>query len=172
MTFYYEGKHSVKFDDYDSWEDWRLIPTSRPVIAPPTERTSFVTVPGRHGKVDLSWALSGGPIYDNRTGTLEFIVVIDNVVWNSWHIAYQTIMEALQGHRSKVILSDDPCFYYEGLCYVNSWTSDERYSTIKISYDLYPYKKRVVFSEGDWLWDPFDFENGVIGDSVSGEEML
>ena len=170
MTFYYEGKHSVKFDDYDSWEDWHLIPSSRPVIAPPQERTSFVTVPGRHGKIDLSWALTDGPVYDNRTGSLEFIV--DRAKWGGWHTAYQTIMAALQGHRSKVILSDDPSYYYEGLCYVNRWRSDERYSTITISYDLYPFKKRVIFEENSWLWDPFDFENGVIGDSVSGEEAL
>lgn len=170
MTFYYEGKHSVKFGDFDSWEDWHLIPSSRPVIAPPAERTSFVTVPGRHGKVDLSWALSGGPIYDNRTGSLEFYV--DSNKWHGWHTAYQTIMQNLQGKRIKVILSDDPSWYYEGMCWVDKWNSEERYSTISIKYDLYPLKKRVTFTENAWLWDPFDFENGAIGDSVSGEEAL
>lgn len=35
-------------DNYiDTWDDWKLIPSSRPVIAPPIERTKFVTVPGR-----------------------------------------------------------------------------------------------------------------------------
>lgn len=170
MTFYYDGKHSIKFGSYDSWADWHLIPTSRPVVAPPTERTSFVTVPGRHGKVDMSWALSGGPIYDNRTGSFEFYV--DTSKWNGWHTAYQTIMSKLQGTRTQLILTDDPSWYYEGLCWVDKWTSDERYSTITIKYDLYPFKKRIVFTETSWLWDPFDFENGVIGDSVSGEEAL
>ena len=170
MTFYYNGKHSIKFGSYDSWADWHLIPTSRPVVAPPAERTSFVTVPGRHGKVDMSWALSGGPIYDNRTGSFEFYV--DTSKWNGWHTAYQTIMSKLQGTRIQLILTDDPSWYYEGLCWVDKWTSDERYSTITIKYDLYPFKKRIVFTESSWLWDPFDFEIGVIGDSVSGEEAL
>ena len=174
MTFYYEGLHKVTFKidnvSYDSWEDWHLIPKSRPVITPPVERTSFVTVPGRHGKLDLSWALTDKPVYDNRTGSFEFIV--DHTKWGGWHTAYQTIMAALQGHRSKVILSDDPSYYYEGMCWVDKWNSDERYSKITIKYDLYPFKKRIVFNEADWLWDPFDFENGVIGDSVKGEEAL
>ena len=170
MTFYYNGKHSIKFGSYDSLADWHLIPTSRPVVAPPAERTSFVTVPGRHGKVDMSWALSGGPIYDNRTGSFEFYV--DTSKWNGWHTAYQTIMSKLQGTRIQLILTDDPSWYYEGLCWVDKWTSDERYSTITIKYDLYPFKKRIVFTESSWLWDPFDFENGVIGDSVSGEDAL
>ena len=81
-------------------------------------------------------------------------------------------MQNLQGKRIKVILSDDPSWYYDGMCWVDKWTSDERYSTISIKYDFYPFKKRVVFNESDWLWDPFDFENGVIGTSVSGEEKL
>lgn len=174
MIFYYEGKHKVTFkvDDmsYDSWVDWHLIPKSRPAIAPPQERTSFVTVPGRHGKVDLSWALTGGPVYDNRTGNIDFYV--DHNKWNGWHTAYMTIMGILQGHRVEVILADDPSFYYNGMVYVDKWQSDEHNSIISLKYDLYPFKKRVVFTEDTWLWDPFDFENGVIGTSVAGEEVL
>lgn len=170
MTFYYDGAHSVKFGDYDSWKDWHLIPTSRPVISSPSERTTFVTVPGRNGKVDLSWALTGKPIFENRTGSIEFYV--DTNQWRGWHTAYSTIMKALQGSRMRVILSDDPSFYYEGMCWVDKWNSEERYSKISIQYDLYPYKKRVIFEENDWLWDPFDFENGVIGHSAAEEEVL
>ena len=174
MTFYYEGLHKATFKidnvSYDSWEHWYLIPKSRPVITPPVERTSFVTVPGRHGKLDLSWALTGGPIYDNRTGSIDFYV--DHNKWHGWHTAFMTIMNVLQGHRAEVILSDDPSFYYEGLIWVDKWSSDERNSTISLKYDLYPFIKRVVLRERDWLWDPFDFENSVIGTSVSGEEKL
>lgn len=168
MTFYYDGAHSVKFGDYDSWKDWHLIPSSRPVIAPPSERTTFVEIPGRNGKLDLSWALTGGPVYDNRTGNLEFYV--DHNQWHGWHTAYATIMKGLQGRRIKVILSDDPSFYYEGLCWIDKWNSSEKASTISIKYDFYPYKKRIMFPEKDWLWDPFDFENGIIGPIPSGEE--
>ncbi len=45
-------------DNYiDTWDDWKLIPSSRPVIAPPIERTKFVTVPGRDGALDYSRTL-------------------------------------------------------------------------------------------------------------------
>ena len=174
MTFYYEGLHKVTFKidnvSYDSWEDWHLIPKSRPVITPPVERTSFVTVPGRHGKLDLSWALTGGPVYDNRTGNIDFYV--DTSKWHGWHTAYMTILNALQGQSVQIRLTDDPSFIYKGLVYVDKWSSDERYSTISFKYDLYPFKHRITYTEDNWLWDPFDFENGVIGDSVSGEEVL
>lgn len=170
MTFYYDGAHSIKFGEYDSWKDWHLIPSSRPVVSPPSERTNLVTVPGRNGTVDLSWALTGKPVYDNRTGNFEFYV--DQNQWNGWHTAYSKIMNALQGSRIRVVLSDDPSFYYEGICCVDEWTSDERTSKISIKYTFGPYKKRVAVTEEEWEWDPFDFENGVIGDSFSGEEAL
>ena len=162
MTFYYNGKHSVKFGDYDSWKDWHLIPKSRPVINPPIERTTFETIPGRQGKIDLSWSVINGlALYDNRTGSMTFYVDTDQ--WKSWHIAYHTILSQLQGRRVTVILSDDPSFYYSGMCYVDAWNSEERYSTIAIKYDLSPFKRRVEFKESTWIWDTFDFEQGAIG---------
>ena len=161
MTFYYDGAHSVKFGEYDSWKDWHLIPSSRPVISSPEERANTVEIPGRNGRLDLSFALTGKAIFENRSGSIEFYV--DHNQWHGWHTAYSTIMKALQGRRLKVILSDDPSFYYEGRCWVDKWNSSERASTISIKYDFYPYKKRILFPENEWLWDPFDFENGIIG---------
>lgn len=56
-------------EDYiNTWDYWFLIPSSRPVISPPIERTNFVTVPGRDGNLDYSQSVSGKPTFDNRTG--------------------------------------------------------------------------------------------------------
>lgn len=165
MTIYYEGKHKVLFKvdgtTYDSWTSWHLIPKSRPVISPPQERSNLVTIPGRHGKLDLSWAFTGEPIYENRTGSLDFYV--DVSFWGRWELAYYTILSALQGRRPQIILGDDPTFYYEGLCWVDKWTSDERISSISLKYELNPFRRKVYITENEWIWDDFDFENGSIG---------
>lgn len=59
-------------DNYiDTWDDWKLIPSSRPVIAPPIERTKFVPVPGRDGALDYSRTPANRPTYDDRTGKLS-----------------------------------------------------------------------------------------------------
>ena len=53
-------------DDYiDTWDDWKLIPSSRPVIAPPIERTKFVTVPCRDGSLDYSQTVPKRATYDD-----------------------------------------------------------------------------------------------------------
>lgn len=152
--------HSITFGDKNTFDDWHLIPTSRPVIAPPALRSQTVDIPGGFGSLDLSEALAGYPLYDNRTGSIEFAVVNDK--WSDWSLGYQTILNYLHGQRMKMILEDDPSYYYIGRFTVNSWSTGDNYSTITIDYDLYPYKKQLVSTSEQWLWDPFDFEYGYI----------
>lgn len=151
--------HSIWFGTKNSWEDWHLIPSSRPVVNPPKERTRFVTIEGRSGSYDYSQVLSGAPVYEDREGSWDFYV--DNGHW-PWHAAYQTILNFLQGRRYTVVLEDDPSYFYEGSCWVDKWKSDPGHSKITIQYRLAPYKRRIWLEEEAWRWDPFDFENGAV----------
>lgn len=119
----------------NTWSDWHLIPSSRPVIAAAMERTKFVTVGGRSGVLDYSQTLSGRPVFDDRTGSIEFYV--ENDYWD-WEEAYVTICETLQGKRVQLALEDNPAHYYEGLLYVDKWASDKGHSKINLKYDLHP----------------------------------
>ena len=64
----------------NTWTDWMLIPTSRPVANPPEMKTHYVDIPGRNGTIDLSTFLTGEPSYENRVGTWEFIVCNHNIL--------------------------------------------------------------------------------------------
>ena len=90
----YDGEHSVIFGNKDSWKDWHLIPTSRPVFSPPEVKTNVVDVPGMDSGIDISEVLSGYPLYKNRTGSFEFIVDPD---WKPWNVLYSEIANYLQG---------------------------------------------------------------------------
>ena len=68
----YNGEHSVVFGNKDSWKDWHLIPSSRPVFVMPEVKTNFVDIPGSDGGIDLSEVLSGYPVYKNRNGSFKF----------------------------------------------------------------------------------------------------
>ena len=274
--------HSIKFKRtdsfyenerwYDTWYDWNLIPVSRPVISPPECKTHYVDVPGSNGKLDLSTALTGYPLYENRTGSIEFIVMNkeielvqgsftndywirgdvngngmlemvettdsgDDVVLKSadallaerlsadlldcsaesreeitqrvytesydahdatcgyfqtkslaaaarsiasaaaggfflpagtygWANRFSEIQNVLHGQKIKMILEDDPYYYYEGVVWVSEWTSGSKVSCVTIDYDLYPYKKERYSSleYSDWEWDAFNLERGFIRD--------
>lgn len=134
MTFY-----NARFGYKNTWDDWHLIPSSRPVFSPPKMKTDIIELEGADGVIDLSTALTGFPTYSNREGSFEFIVVND---YGNWKDRYSEIMNYLHGRTMQVVLEDDPDYYYEGLFTVDEWDSqnDGTWSNITINYNVKPYK--------------------------------
>jgi hypothetical protein len=151
--------HSITFGDKNTWDDWHLIPSSRPLFNPPTVKTKTIDIPGGNGVIDLSESLTGYPVFNNREGSIEFVIVDQDT---SWVDIFSMISNYLHGRRMKAILEDDPGHYYEGRFSVNSWKSDKDWSKITIDYSVGPYKWELQSSLDDWLWDTFSFVNGVI----------
>lgn len=170
--------HSITFinssnEEMNTWDDWYLIPSSRPVFNPPEVKTQYVDLPGGNGQIDLTESLTGYPVYENRTGSIEFYVENGH---ESWDVLYSKIANFLHGRTLTAYLEDDPGFVYEGRFDINEWKSDKWWSVITINYNVYPYKKERFSSLENWLWDPFDFETGIIREykdlSVNGSLSL
>ena len=191
MQVTYDGEHSLLIGDlvqssvadnfnrhverYDpmkfvsTWDYYHLIPQTSPLIDPPSVQENTVEVPGSNGVVDLSDVLLGHPLYYNRSGSLDFYV--DHTFSWTWDTAYDTLLNDLHGFKKKVILQDARGFYYDGRLSVNSWKSDKLCSSITLDYNFAPYKRMLFTSGEDWLWDPFDFVNGIIVDRESTYEL-
>ena len=151
--------HSIIFGDKNTWDDWFLFPSSRPVFNPPEPKTTYVDIPGADSHLDLSEVLTGEVVYNAREGSFEFIVDNDH---KDWCVAYSDIMDYIHGKSMRAILEDDPSYFYEGRFSVNNWKSDKHNSKITIDYVVHPYKFERFSSLEDWEWDPFNFETGVI----------
>jgi len=150
--------HSITFGEKNTWNDWKLVPTSRPVIAPPEPKTNYVEIPGSNNIIDLSETLTGRTTYKYREGSIEFYVADKKT---PWYKIYADVMNYLHGQHMKMILEDDRIHYYVGRFAVDEWASEEQNSTITISYHVYPYKYDTFTSAGDWLWNPFSFVDGI-----------
>ena len=165
--------HSVTFGEKNTWTDWGLIPSSRPVFVPPTAKEKFIDIPGKSGPMDLSTLYAGRTVFANRQGSLEFIVTDQT---RDWEELYSEITEYLHGRKLRASLEDDPDYFYEGRFSVNAWKSQKDFSRIVIDYNVGPYKKFFSGTLDDWLWDPFDFEEGMIMDyldlEVNGPDSL
>lgn len=139
--------HSITFGDKNTWTDWHLVATSRPVIDPPQPKTQYVDIPGADGSIDLTESLAGRPVFSDREGSLEFYVLndfdIDGYSYD-WFTVYSTVMQYLHGRYMRMVLEDDPNYYYEGRFSVNSWKSDQNHSTITIDYHVSPYRYLIV----------------------------
>lgn len=133
--------HSITFGIKNTWTDWHLIPSSRPVFSPPPVKSKFIDIPGADGEVDLTALFTGGPTFGNRTGSFEFIVAPG---YSSWDVTYSTIMNFLHGQRMNAVLEDDPLYFYNGRFSISEWRSDKAYSLITIDYSVGPHRQPVV----------------------------
>lgn len=150
------------FNGRHTWKSWHLIPSTRPVINPPPFKSNYMSIPGGSGSIDASTVLSKYPTYDDRTGSIEFYVIrdYDEYSFKGWQGVYQEIMNYLHGGLFKVILEDDPAYFYRGRLTVNEWKSEKDWSKIVLDYHFEPYKYELWGSwENVWLWDPFRFRN-------------
>jgi len=135
----------------NTYTDWHLVPLSRPVVNPPSPKTNIIDIPGANGSIDLTESLNNYVVYNNRSGSWDFMVLNDRVPAITWDNLYSNIMAYLHGQHGKVYLLEDDCweneqnplpneYYYEGRFSVNEWNSGDRYSRVTISYDLAPFQ--------------------------------
>lgn len=154
LTLGNDGKF-VPASNRNTWDDWFLIPSSKPIVAQSSVETNFVSIPGRKdGPIDLSEYLTGGIVYGPRSGSFEFYIDNDHEYWETIRMR---IASYLHGKRMKMCLEDDPDFYYEGRFSLTQMTSEAITDKITINYAVGPYKYRIK-DDLPWLWDPFNFD--------------
>ena len=157
-----------RFTGKNTWKDWHLIPSTRPTVAEAGPVTNFVDIPGRRlGPIDTTEYLTGGVVYGARSGSFEFQIANDYEYWESIR---RHVVNYLHGKRMKMVLEDDPGWYFEGRFSVGGIKPGAVSSSITINYVLGPYKY-YINAGGDWLWDPFNFETDYT-DSTQKEEIL
>ena len=149
---------SVTFGEKNTWNDWGLIPTSRPVVSTPAIKKVLIDIPGADGAIDLTQSLTGEVKYEKRKGSMEFMVFNKS----HWANIYSEIMDYLHGQQVKIILEEDPDYYYFGRAEIDQWKSSKNYSLIVINIEADPYKYELYSSLEDWKWDSFNFETGII----------
>lgn len=166
MDTTYSGEHSIIFNygtdnESHSWEDWGLVPASRPFVALPSVKERSIDIPGSNGKVDLCDIPLGMPVFNNRSGSWTFNVAHDihGLDWQE-HLALLT--SYFHGRKHTFTLEDDMSYYYEGRLYLESYTAGQVFSTINIKYDVHPFKWMQWTTAGDWEWNPFDLIYGEI----------
>lgn len=145
--------HSLIFVDgavtRHTWDNWHLIPSSRPVISRPSPAYKMVDIPGMDGQLDLTDYLIGRPTYSNCSGTFQFYVANEKV-YGDWASRKSEISGFLNGRKMRMFLEDDPQYYYEGRFYLSGWNPGAAFSTVSIDYQVLPYK--FLSFSGEKVW--------------------
>lgn len=128
----------VMFDNRHSYWDWGLMLKTAPKISSPEPKTHYVDIPGAHGSLDLTEALTGKVQYKNRTITLEFISTAGRAEWSA---VYSAILSELHGQVKKIRLDDDSQHTYTGRVTVGDPVWENETVTLPMTAEVDPHKK-------------------------------
>lgn len=142
--------HSIIIGDYNTWDSWHIVPTTRPLVNPPEVVKDYVEIAGADGALDFTETLTGKPVFKNREGSWEFIVLND---YQNWVDLYNLLLTKIHGREFDIVLEDEPDYVYHGRLVLNEWKSEEHNSKITIDYVIDPYKKRSSTYVDDWKWN-------------------
>lgn len=142
------GKHT---------DEWGLTVESLE-ISPPKPKTNKIKVPFG---IDLDLSEMDGMVhYENRTIK---IILGAKKKRQAWRTFMSVFLNSYHGQTVTVIPDDDLGYYYYGRAQVQGDVDVvARIGKFTMIVDVQPYKYDVQTSIEDWLWDPFNFETGVI----------
>lgn len=131
----------VQFGDYHTAEDWNLIMNEK-TVSPPVPKTTYVSVPGRDGDLDLTTALSGIVNYENRKA--EYIFLLTNGSQLDREELIAEIIGALNGQSMEIIDTDDyPDYYMIGRLTVSETMNNNAYGSVKVEANCQPWRYAI-----------------------------
>ena len=129
----------VTFGALHSYRDLGLILQPGKEIGSPEVKTKELDIEGADSSLDYT-DFFGGPKYKNLTHKFPFAMIVPTADFPS---RFSEIKNALHGQKVRIILDDDPAFYYVGRVYVQPGTIDKGIGKITIECDCEPYKYKV-----------------------------
>lgn len=159
----YEGWSTSK--EFHTITDFEWVMTSKNISAA-VPKTNFLQIPVRNGVIDLTAMPTQQTKYEQRTITLGFYSPKKVVDWSS---EANKIWNELAGRKIKIKFDDDPWWYWEGRCVDATPTYDGRMETLVMTFTVNPYRKTLETWDTyqEWLWDPFDFDQGIINETTN-----
>lgn len=142
-----------------SFRDLGLLPAAPPNFGYAEPEIVRVPIPGASGSLDLSDTLTGYTAYRDRMPELLFY--LPGTERQRETLRAKTAA-ALHGRLVQIVPDESPDGYWYGRLQVEAPVHDSAADTLTVSGYLDPYKYDRRRTDQDWLWDPFNFETGVI----------
>lgn len=134
-------KRTVLFGTFDTAAQgipWTL--TSIELTSPET-KTNYVDIPGANGTLDLSCAVSGEPVFNDRELTLTFET--SEGTRAERENAINDLFNQLHGNRMHIILPDAADYYLDGRIGVSKDYNDMAHAAVTITAVCSPYRRKV-----------------------------
>lgn len=143
----------IRFGDLHSYDDLKLILNSKELGAQKV-KSKKLDIEGADGSLDLT-EFFGVPRYEDVTHKFTFSTILPQ---NQFIRQFTDIKNAIHGKKMRIILDDDPLFFWAGRCHVSGFTSEKGVGKVEIECDCEPYKYRI--------------EKTVVTQAVSGTQAI
>lgn len=153
-------RYSASIDGIHMMKKYKMALERMDCVAPPEIKENEINIPGKDGNIDLT-DFFGRVFYKNRLIQMEFGQINDR---EDWPRIYSEILNTFHGEKCKIIFDDDPSYYWMGRVSVEEYKRTLRIGKLTIVVNAKPYKYETISSDEDWLWDTFNFKNGIIRD--------
>lgn len=144
----------VTFGAYHSYNDFGLILSKKELESPAVKEVKQ-EIEGADSDLDLT-DFFGEPKYNNARHKFTFSTLV--ISETEFLSLSSTIKNALHGKMVRIILDDDPAFYYVGRVFVSRYHNERQIGTIEIECDCKPYKYKL--------------EKTVVSKAVNGTEVI
>lgn len=128
----------IIFGSLHSYDDLRLILESKELGAPDV-KVNKIDIPGADSALDLT-DFFGEPKYDDVKHKFQFTSIEPQ---DTFLTQFSTIKNAIHGKKVRIILDDDPSFFYMGRCFVSSFTNAKGIGTVSVECECEPYKYKL-----------------------------
>lgn len=128
----------ITFGSLHSYRDLRLILESKEMGAP-NVKVNKVDIPGADSALDMT-DFFGEPKYEDVKHKFTFASMEPQDTFLS---QFSTIKNTIHGKKVRIILDDDPAFFYLGRCFVSSFTNAKGIGTVSVECECDPYKYKM-----------------------------
>jgi phage-related protein len=143
----------IRFGSLHSFDDLGLV-LGKKELGAPAVKDYKTDNPGADGSLDQT-EFFGEPKYENRTHRFDFSTLVPP---EEFETAYSRVLNRLHGRKMRIILDDDPLYYYLGRCHVSPFTSEKQVGMINVECDCEPYKYKK--------------DHTVIAQAVTGTQVI
>lgn len=127
----------LKIDEKHTYYDFGMKMLSFNVSEPEIYEEK-IKVPGRNGLLDMSEALTGEPIYQNRKLQATFDLYGENA--ETLEDKKSSICNFMHGKAVRIVYDKDPDYYYEGRMSVKAHQKNKLYFSVELTADIQPFK--------------------------------
>jgi len=143
----------VSFLGFHSYKDLHLLRTGKEIGSPSAKRYT-IDIEGADGELDFT-DVFGETKFLNVQHRFDFESIQPR---NEQLSQFADVKNRIHGKKGRIILDDDPSFFYVGRCFVSSYKDERGIGRISVDCDCEPYKYKM--------------EKTVVTQAVSGTQTI